>query len=123
MWIVDNSVEVLKRVYECNRKEVTNIRTYDVSTLYTCIPHKMLRDKMGWVIKACFNKTSRQYIRIGKYSAVWHRSRGKSKNLSWDESELIDHMNYLIENIYVVCGDTLFDKLLEFQWELIAHPF
>ncbi len=123
MWIVDNSVEVLKRVYECNRKEVRNIRTYDFSTLYTCIPHKMLKDKMAWVIKACFNKTSRQYIRIGKYSAVWHRSRGKSKNLSWDQNELIDHMNYLIDNIYVVCGDTLFRQAIGIPMGTDCAPF
>ena len=123
MWIVDNSVEVLKRVYECNRKEVRNIRTYDFSTLYTCIPHKMLKDRMAWVIKACFNKTSRQYIRIGKYSAVWHSSRGKSKNLSWDENELIDHMNYLIDNIYVVCGDTLFRQAIGIPMGTDCAPF
>ena len=111
MWIVDNSVEVLKKVYECNRKEVRNIRTYDFSTLYTCIPHKMLKDKMAWVIKACFNKTSRQSIRIGKYSTAWHRSRGKSKNLSWGLTELIDPMNR-IDNIYVVCGDALFRQAI-----------
>ena len=32
MWIVDNSVEVLNKIYECNKKPVRSIRTYDFST-------------------------------------------------------------------------------------------
>ena len=123
MWIVDNSVEVLNKIYESNKKNVRNIRTYDFSTLYTCIPHELLKERMAWVINQCFNKTSRQYIRIGKSSAVWHRSRGKGKNQSWNQDELIKYVNYLIDNIYVVCGDALFRQVIGIPMGTDCAPF
>ena len=100
-----------------------NIRTYDFSTLYTCIPHELLKERMAWVINQCFNKTSRQYIRIGKSSAVWHRSRGKGKNQSWNQDELIKYVNYLIDNIYVVCGDALFRQVIGIPMGTDCAPF
>jgi hypothetical protein len=40
MWIIDNSTAVHSMLADLNRKKrVRNIRTYDFSTLYTCIPH------------------------------------------------------------------------------------
>ena len=87
MWIVDNSVEVLKKIAECNKKTVRNIRTYDFSTLYTSIPHKKLQKRIAKMINQCFNESGRRYIHIGKMSANWSRARGKDNN-NWNAREL-----------------------------------
>ena len=113
MWIVDNSVEVLDKISICNQKSVRNVRTFDFSTLYTSIPHKKLKKRMAMVIEQCFNADGRRFIRI-KSSASWSRTRG---NYSWDKKQLISHMNYLIDNIYVTCGDNLFRS----NWNSHGH--
>jgi hypothetical protein len=108
MWIVNNSVEVLDKISQCNkRSKVKNIRTYDFSTLYTSIPHQSLKDQMAWVINQCFNESARKYIQIGNHCAHWKKTRGKTKT-TWTKDELINHVKWLIDNIYVVCGDSLF---------------
>ena len=58
-----------------------------------------------------------------KSSAVWHRSRGNGKNLSWDKDELINYVNYLIDIIYVVCGDTLFRQTIGIPMGTDCAPF
>ena len=105
MWIVDNSVKVLEKLSICNQKSVRNVRTFDFSTLYTSIPHKKLKKRIAMVINQCFNTYARRFMRIGGTSASWSKTRG---NYSWDKDQLINHINYLIDNIYVTCGDHLF---------------
>jgi len=80
MWIVDNSVEVLKKISDCNKKAVRNVRTYDFSTLYTSIPHVKLKERMAMVINQCFNVSDRRYIRIDKSRARWSRVKGKNNH-------------------------------------------
>ena len=121
MWIVNNSVEVLKKIEECNERSVRNIRTFDFSTLYTSIPHKKLKKRMAKVISQCFNVSGRQYIRIGKTSACWSRSRGGQN--CWNAAELIKHVNCLIDNIYVVCGGCLFRQVIGIPMGTDCAPF
>ena len=110
MGIVDNYVKVINRINDINRKRrIRNIRTYDFSTLYTSIPHTELKKQIKWVIDQAFNNESRKFIHIGKGSARWSKSRGKTKNC-WDKVELFNHVKWLIDNIYVVCGDSLFKQ-------------
>ena len=121
MWIVNNSVEVLKKIEECNKRSVRNLRTFDFSTLYTSIPHNKLKERMAKVISQCFNVSGRQYIRIDNTSASWSRSRGGQH--SWNTTEFIDHVNYLIDNIYVVCGNCLFRQIIGIPMGTDCAPF
>jgi len=123
MWIVDNSVEVIDKINKINeRKNVKNIRTYDFSTLYTSISHKKLKQQMKWVISQAFNDEARKFIRIGNVSAHWNKSRGKTK-YCWDKDELIKHVSWLIDNIYVVCGDSLFKQKIGIPMGTDCAPF
>ena len=123
MWIVDNSVEVIEKINKINeRKNVKNIRTYDFSTLYTSIPHTKLKQQMKWVISQAFNDKARKFIRIGNVSAHWNKSRGKTK-YCWDKDELIKHVSWLIDNIYVVCGDSLFKQKIGIPMGTDCAPF
>jgi hypothetical protein len=113
----------LDKIHGCNkRNKVRNIRTYDFSTLYTSIPHKSLKDQMVWVINQCFNESTRKFIRIGKYSACWSKTRGKTKSV-WDKDDLINHIKWLITNIYVVCGNSLFRQTVGIPMGTDCAPF
>jgi len=122
MWIVDNSVEILKKIEQCNKKTVRNIRTYDFSTLYTSIPHKDLKKRIEKIIDQCFNKSNRRYISIGKTQANWNITRSKN-NPSWTKTETVEHINYLIDNIYVMCGDSLFKQVIGIPMGTDCAPF
>ena len=123
MWIVDNSMDVMKKITELNHKgSIDNIRTYDFSTLYTSIPHRELKKQIAWVINQCFNEGGRKFIRIGDFSASWTSARGKS-DTCWDKDELINHVKWLISNIYVVCGDSMFKQVIGIPMGTDCAPF
>ena len=123
MWIVDNSIDVVEKIKEINRKGPTrNIRTYDFSTLYTSIPHKKLKEQIAWVISQCFNDDARKFIRFGHASAHWTNSKGKHKHC-WSKDDLIKHTKWLIDNIFVVCGDSLFKQVIGIPMGTDCAPF
>lgn len=121
MWIVDNSMDVMQKI--TNLKEpARNIRTYDFSTLYTSLPHRKLKEKLAWVISQCFDDGARKFIKINGNSAHWSKSRGNN-NQCWDKDELIKHVNWLIANIYVVCGDSMFKQVIGIPMGTDCAPF
>ena len=109
MWIVNNSVEVLKKIEECNERTVRNMQTFDFSTLYTSIPHKKLNRRMAKIINQCFKVSV-----VNTFVLARNRLVGadlvEAKNC-WNATEVIKHVNYLMENIYVVCGGCLFRQV------------
>ena len=123
MWIVKNSVDVLEKIKECNSKrKIRNIRTYDFSTLYTSIPHDILKKMIAKVITRCFNNTTRKYIRIYDKYAKWSKTKGKSCT-SWKLEDFIQHVNFLIDNIYVVCGHKVFRQVIGIPMGTDCAPF
>jgi hypothetical protein len=126
MWIVDNSVKVLDSLRKFNDNNLAkNIRTYDFSTLYTSIPHKELKKQIAWVISESFNKDARRfmYIDVRNERACWSKTRGKENELVWNKDELISHINWLIDNIYVVCGDSVFKQNIGIPMGTDCAPF
>ena len=91
MWIIDSSSEVQKIIAPNNRKKETkNVRTYDFSTLYTNIPHKLLKKEMAWVIKESFRLSKKKIINVGSTQANWSVKPGKN---TVDEKNLIHLTN------------------------------
>ena len=77
---------------------------------------------MAIVINQCFNNDGRRYIHINGNNTRWKRARGKSNDV-WDSNTLINHINYLIDNIYVKCGDTLFQQIIGIPMGTDCAPF
>ncbi len=121
MWIVDNSMDVMQKIVDL-KEPAKNVRTYDFSTLYTSLPHRKLKDKLAWVIDQCFDDGARRFIKINRSSAHWSKSRGKNDQC-WDKDELIAHVNWLISNIYVMCGDSMFKQVIGIPMGTDCAPF
>ena len=51
MWIIDNSLQLKAKLEDCNQTMTAkSINTWDFSTLYTTIPHQLLKDNMSELI-------------------------------------------------------------------------
>ena len=108
MWIIDNSTAVHSMIADLNRKKkVRNIRTYDISTLYTSIPHKQLKRRMAQVIRKAFASSKRSYISIYKNDAKWTDSP-RENAYALDCDKIIRLLFWLIDNIFVTFGDKMF---------------
>ena len=121
MWITDNSKNVLNTINDLNKNhKANNMNTYDFSTLYTNIPHDDLKLKMEWIIDKAFCNDNKKYIYVSKYNATWNK-RKYTKRIS--KIQLINHINYLIDNIYVTVGNHTFRQTIGIPMGTDCAPY
>ena len=78
--MIQNSVEVLDLVFEANSKgDVTSIKTYDFSTLYTNLPHTELKECIPKLVRESFEGFDKKYISIDRnLRAHWTKTKRRS---------------------------------------------
>ena len=84
-----------------------------------------MKKEIVWVISECFNDDARRFIHIDVWGeeARWSKTRGKDNDHVWNKEELIGHVEWLIDNIYVVCGDSLFKQVIGIPMGTDCAPF
>ena len=86
-------------------KDVKNLNSYDFSTLYTAIPHAKLKKAMKSIICRAFEGKGKRCISVYLTQAAW-TDNPKPTTKAYTQSELIEMVNFLIDNVYVTCGDS-----------------
>ena len=104
------------------RKNVENIATYDFSTLYTNIPHDKLKKRMETVIQSAYNGHGKKYLSVYNTKASFVNNP-KRETKAYSESQLIEMVNYLIDNCYVTCGNRLFRQKIGISTGTDCAPF
>jgi hypothetical protein len=125
MWIIDNSQTVLDQINNFNndmKYKINNINTYDFSTLYTNIPHKQLKKEINWVIEKAFYNDKKKFIYVNRFKdkATWYKTNN-SYRVSKDD--LITHINFLIDNIYIDVGKNVFRQKIGIPMGTDCAPF
>ena len=66
LWILKNSTNLLSSLGHLGVRKATSIRTFDFSTLYTSIPHDLLKSRMNNIINNAFKHKNgaTRYTRI-----------------------------------------------------------
>ena len=84
MWILKNSKELLDHLKSPNFNLVTNIKSFDFSTLYTTIPHQKLKSRLATIIRNSFlhkNGNRRYtYLVLGRERPYFVEEHSDSKN-------------------------------------------
>ena len=113
MWILKNSKELLENLKSHDFSKIDSIKTYDFSTLYTTIPHNKLKSRLFQIIDNCFlNKNgTRKYkfLVIGKQDTYFVRHHSDSP-YKYSEADIKSMLGFLVDNIYVVFGDQVFQQ-------------
>lgn len=123
MWILNNSSQVQTLIAPINKTGAArNLRTYDFSTLYTNIPHALLKKQMKWVIKEAFRLAGKEKISIYGSNACW-TDKPKKTTTSVDERTLIQLTNWLIANNFVIFGDTCFLQVIGIPMGTDCAPY
>ena len=70
MWILKNSTNILSSLSQLGVHRATSIETFDFSTLYTSIPHDLLKSRMNSIINNAFKykngATQYTHIKVGR---------------------------------------------------------
>ena len=60
-WSIKNSVEILDKL-KARDFNATSLSTYDFSTLYTTLPHNLIKDKLIDLIERTFQREGSHYL-------------------------------------------------------------
>ena len=123
MWILKNSTSVHKIIASFNRKKIAKLlKTYDFFTLYTSIPHKILKTKISWVIRKAFNHSKKKFISIYENYARW-TSFPRKNTIFLDCKKMTNLVRWLINNIFVILGDRCFKQIIGIPMGTDCAPF
>ena len=78
MWTLKNSKDLLEYIQSRSLSSCNSIKTLELSTLYTAIPHSQLNDKLRELVQLCFIKKyllrRNKYLVLGKDTIILLKS-------------------------------------------------
>ena len=109
-WSIKNSNEVLYKFKSKNFK-ASKLSTYDFSTLYTTLPHHLIKDKLIDLINQTFIPENTQYLARNKECAFFTSDVYNNYNL-WSCQKVCDALVYLLDNIFIRFGTKLYRQTI-----------
>ena len=113
MWIIKNSKELLDHLKSPNFNLITNIKSFDFSTLYATIPHQKLKSRLASIIRNSFlhkNGNRRyKYLVLGREGPYFVKEHSISK---YTEEDIIKMLKFLADNIFVVFVGKVFQQII-----------
>jgi hypothetical protein len=122
MWIFNNSTELFKTLKSHGFSKIDSINTYDFSTLYNTIPRSKLQSSLFQSIDNYFlnkNGTRKyQFLVIRKEGTYFVRHHSDSPY-----KDIKGMLGFLVDNIYVVYGDQVFQQSVAIPMNTNCAPF
>ena len=97
----------------------SGLSTYDFSTLYTTLPHNLIKDELTELIEQTFNREVSLYLACNDRNAFFTSEQPKRYKF-WSCQKMCDALHYLLDNIFIRFVSNYIDKLSVFQWVLIV---
>ena len=114
MWIFKNFTNLLSSLGHLGVHRATSIETFDFSTLYTSIPHDLLKSRMNSIINNAF-KHKNGATRYTHIKGCRNKSCFTSNLLNGDNkytaNDICKMIESLVDNIYVRFGGQLFQQM------------
>ena len=94
IWILKNSKELLDHLKSQNFNLITNIKSFDFSTLFT----------LQW-------NQRYKYLVLGREGPYFVKEHSDSKN-KYNEDDIIKMLEFLVDNIFVVFAGKVFQQIV-----------
>ena len=123
-WSIKNSGEELSKL-KCRGFRATSLSTYDFSTLYTTLPHNLIKEKLldliEWTFKRALKNYGSLYLACNDRKAFF-TSSDQSRYIHFGRVRMCATPCLISLMIFILdLGPSYTDKLLEFRWVQIAH--
>ena len=109
-WSIKNSGEVLNKL-KSRGFRATSLSTYDFSTLYTTLPHNLIKEKLINLIQWTFKRKGSPYIACNERQAFFTSEDTKRYKL-WSCQNVCEALIYLLDNIYIRFGTKLYRQIV-----------
>ena len=109
-WCIKNSGEVLN-ILSSRGFRATSLSTYDFSTLYTTLPHNLIKEKLINLIEWTFKREGSPYIACNERQAFFTSEDTKRYKLLSCQN-VCETLIYLLDNIYIRFGTKLYRQIV-----------
>lgn len=113
-WSIKNSLDVLDKL-RAFENTFHSVDSYDFSTLYTNLPHNLIKNKFEYLVKWCFDKSKSDYIcskLSNGFSKSFFSNETQKGYINWTDAETITALNYLLDNIYIRFGKQIYRQVI-----------
>ena len=111
-WPIKNSGEVLSKLKHIGY-QATSVSTYDFSTLYTTLPHNLIKEKLLYLIERTFyKKEGKLYLACNDKKAFFTSADHYKRNHLWPCQNVCDTLLFLLDNIYIRFGTKLYRQIV-----------
>ena len=104
-WSIKNLCEVLNKL-KSRGFRASSLSTYDFSTLYTTLPHNLIKDKLVDLIERTFQWESFLYITYSDRHAFFTSEAVRNYDV-WSSQKVCEALTFLLDNIYLTFGSKL----------------
>ena len=99
----------------------SGLSTYDFSTLYTTLPHNLIKEKLTELIEQTFNREVSLYLACNDKTAFFTSEKPKRYKL-WSCQKMCDALHYLLDNIFIRFGSKLYRQIVGFPMSTNCAP-
>ena len=85
--------------------------TYDCSTLYTTLPHNLIKDKLIDLIEITFQREGSPYLACNDRNALFTSEKPKKYN-AWTCQNVCVALTFLLDNIFIGFGTKLYRQVV-----------
>lgn len=109
-WSIKNSGEVLNKL-KARDFRATSLSTYDFSTLYTSLPHNLIKEKLTDLIERSFQRSGFLYLACNDRNAFFTSEEHKFYSL-WSCQKVCEALKFLLDNIFIRFGTKLYRQII-----------
>ena len=110
-WSIKNSCEVLNKLRSRGFR-ASSLSTYDFSTLYTTLPHNLIKDKLVDLIERTFQRGGSLYIACNDKNAFFTSDAVRNYHL-WSCQKMCEALTFLLDNVYIRVGSKLCRQIVD----------
>ena len=114
-----NSGEVLSKLKDIGI-QATSLSTYDFSTLYTTLPHNLIKEKLIDLIERTFYKKEGKLYLASNDKKAFFTSADYYREYHLWSCLVCDALSFLLYNTILDLALSYTDKLLVFRWVQIV---
>lgn len=109
-WSIKNSNEILDKI-KSNGNQASSISTYDFSTLYTTLPHELIKIKLKSLIHKTFAREKKSFLACNNFKAFF-TNESIDRYKMWTCPDVCDAIEFLIDNIFVRYGNSVYRQVV-----------
>ena len=122
-WVVQNNKAVIDAMNRLNkRRKATSVSTFDISTLYTKLPHNKVLMVLNSLVDFCFDGGESKYITVNNYGACWVKNI-KDNVICLNKQQINYAVSYVLFNCYFTVGPKLFCQIIGIHMGSDPAPF